>query len=78
VILVFDLDGTLIDSARDLAASIGELLESYGAQPLPLSEVIAWWGRARPFSFGAHSRARDCGRVSMMRWRGSSPSTIAG
>jgi phosphoglycolate phosphatase len=48
VILVFDLDGTLIDSARDLAASIGELLESYGAQPLPLSEVIAMVGEGAP------------------------------
>jgi phosphoglycolate phosphatase len=48
VILVFDLDGTLIDSARDLAASIGEMLESYGADPLPLSEVIAMVGEGAP------------------------------
>ena len=48
MILVFDLDGTLIDSARDLAESIGELLESYGARPLPLSEVIAMVGEGAP------------------------------
>ena len=48
MILVFDLDGTLIDSARDLAASIGEMLESYGADPLPLSEVIAMVGEGAP------------------------------
>jgi phosphoglycolate phosphatase len=48
VILVFDLDGTLIDSARDLAESIGELLESYGADALPLTEVIAMVGEGAP------------------------------
>lgn len=48
MILVFDLDGTLIDSARDLAESIGELLEGYGAEPLPLAEVIAMVGEGAP------------------------------
>jgi phosphoglycolate phosphatase len=48
VILVFDLDGTLIDSARDLAESIGELLEGYGADPLPLPEVVAMVGEGAP------------------------------
>jgi len=44
MIVVFDLDGTVIDSARDLAESIGELLESYGAPALPLDEVVAMVG----------------------------------
>src|SRR5688500_19511500 len=48
LILVFDLDGTLIDSARDLAESIGEMLESYGAEPLPLSEVVNMVGEGAP------------------------------
>lgn len=48
MILAFDLDGTLIDSARDLAESIGELLESYGAAPLPLGEVITMVGEGAP------------------------------
>jgi phosphoglycolate phosphatase len=48
VILVFDLDGTLIDSARDLAESIGEMLESYGAGPLPLAEVVTMVGEGAP------------------------------
>lgn len=48
MILVCDLDGTVIDSARDLAESIGELLESYGAEPLPLAEVITMVGEGAP------------------------------
>ena len=48
MILVFDLDGTLIDSARDLAESIGELLESYGAAPLPMEEVVTMVGEGAP------------------------------
>lgn len=48
VILVFDLDGTLIDSVRDLAESIGEMLEGYGAAPLPLSEVVDMVGEGAP------------------------------
>lgn len=40
MIIVFDLDGTLVDSARDISESISELVESYGAAPLPMSEVV--------------------------------------
>ena len=48
MILVFDLDGTLIDSARDLAESIGELLESYSVPPLPIEEVVTMVGEGAP------------------------------
>lgn len=48
MIIVCDLDGTLIDSARDLAESIGELLENYGSAPLPLAEVVAMVGEGAP------------------------------
>jgi phosphoglycolate phosphatase len=39
-LVVFDLDGTLIDSQRDLAESANRMLASYGADPLPV-EVVA-------------------------------------
>ncbi|HYB93352.1 MAG TPA: HAD hydrolase-like protein [Vicinamibacterales bacterium] len=48
MIIVFDLDGTLIDSARDLAASVGEMLESYGAAALPVDDVLEMVGDGAP------------------------------
>jgi phosphoglycolate phosphatase len=48
VILVFDLDGTLIDSARDIAESVSELVESYGAPPLAVQDVVSMVGDGAP------------------------------
>lgn len=39
-LIVFDLDGTLIDSRRDLAISINAMLTEFDRQPLP-EEIIA-------------------------------------
>ena len=39
-LIVFDLDGTLIDSRRDLTNSINAMLSEFGRQPLP-EEIIA-------------------------------------
>jgi phosphoglycolate phosphatase len=44
MLFVFDLDGTLIDSARDLAASASELVEGYGAPPLATDDVVQMIG----------------------------------
>src|SRR4051812_4677705 len=38
-LIVFDLDGTLIDSRRDLADSANALLEAHGAEPLPEERI---------------------------------------
>jgi phosphoglycolate phosphatase len=38
-LIVFDLDGTLIDSRRDIAESANALLESCGAAPLPEERI---------------------------------------
>jgi phosphoglycolate phosphatase len=43
-LIIFDLDGTLVDSRLDLANSTNELLESYGASPLPVDRVAGMVG----------------------------------
>lgn len=48
MIIVFDLDGTLIDSAKDIAASVSEMVESYGAPPLALADVVTMVGDGAP------------------------------
>ncbi len=37
--LLFDLDGTLIDSVPDIAAAVNELLGSYGIDSVPVEDV---------------------------------------
>jgi phosphoglycolate phosphatase len=46
--LVFDLDGTLVDSARDLAEAASELLDSYGGPPLDVATVVPMVGDGAP------------------------------
>jgi phosphoglycolate phosphatase len=38
-LLIFDLDGTLIDSAPDIALSVNAMLADFGAVPLPFATV---------------------------------------
>jgi phosphoglycolate phosphatase len=43
-LVVFDLDGTLVDSQLDLANSTNEMLEGYGASALPVARVAGFVG----------------------------------
>lgn len=42
--IVFDLDGTLVDSARDIAAAASELVEGLGGSPLDVATVVPMVG----------------------------------
>lgn len=44
IALVFDLDGTLVDSRRDLAAAVNRTRQDYGLAPLPVADIVALVG----------------------------------
>ena len=43
-LVVFDLDGTLVDSRHDIAAATNDMIRSFGGQPLPEPEIAAMVG----------------------------------
>jgi phosphoglycolate phosphatase len=43
-LVVFDLDGTLVDSKKDLALSVNAMREQMGLEPLPLDEIASYVG----------------------------------
>jgi phosphoglycolate phosphatase len=47
-LLIFDLDGTLIDSAPDLRAAVNEMLREHGRAPLSLPQVKRMIGDGVP------------------------------
>lgn len=47
-LIVFDLDGTLIDSRRDLADAANALIVEHGGQSLPVDEITAMVGEGAP------------------------------
>ena len=48
VIIAFDLDGTLIDSARDLGEAASEMVQGFGAPPLTVAQVVNMVGEGAP------------------------------
>ena len=57
--IIFDLDGTLVDSAPDLQAAANRMLASEGAAPLDLPTVISFIGNGLPKLVERSMRARD-------------------
>ena len=47
-VLIFDLDGTLIDSKADLALSVNAMLEHMGREPLPHDTIYSYVGDGAP------------------------------
>src|SRR6266498_1730045 len=43
-LIVFDLDGTLVDSSLDLATAVNALLQDFGGAPIPTVEVAGMVG----------------------------------
>lgn len=47
-LVLFDLDGTLIDSEKDLAASVNAMLRHFGRKELPLDVIDTYIGDGAP------------------------------
>ena len=71
MLIVFDLDGTLIDSVEDLAASANELATSLGGRALDLAQVATMVGDGaamlvRRALGGGGRRSGDAGRAGAL------------
>ena len=47
-LIVFDLDGTLIDSRQDLADATNQMIQELGGTPLPVDAVALMVGEGAP------------------------------
>jgi phosphoglycolate phosphatase len=65
--LIFDLDGTLIDSKLDLALSVNAALEEMGRPALPHEQVYGYVGQGAPMliqrALGAGANEEECQRA---------------
>lgn len=59
--LIFDLDGTLVDSAPDIHAGVSRLLEDEGIAPLPFATVRSFVGGGVPILITRVMRATGMG-----------------
>src|SRR5579863_4391953 len=64
--LIFDLDGTLIDSKLDLALSVNATLVELGQNPLPHERIFSYVGQGAPAliarALGGAASEADCQR----------------
>jgi phosphoglycolate phosphatase len=56
--VLFDLDGTLLDTAADIAQALNLALREYGIAAFPVSEVILMVGRGSPMLIERATAAR--------------------
>lgn len=67
-LMVFDLDGTLVDSVPDLAAAVNRLMRTRGLAPLALAQVAAMVGDGVRVllerAFAAHGRTPDAAALA--------------
>jgi phosphoglycolate phosphatase len=62
-LIVFDLDGTLIDSAADLAAAANAMLAELGCEPLSVPQVRRMIGDGVAMLVARALAARNCGQA---------------
>ncbi|HJY86224.1 MAG TPA: HAD-IA family hydrolase [Candidatus Acidoferrales bacterium] len=66
-VLIFDLDGTLIDSKLDLALSVNAALAELGRRPLPHEQIFGYVGQGAPMlirrALGDAASEEECRRA---------------
>ncbi len=77
-LIVFDLDGTLIDSRRDLADATNALIVELGGTALREEEVTAMVGEGAAVLVRRALAAAGLDRVPPSRSSGSSPTMTSG
>jgi phosphoglycolate phosphatase len=64
--LIFDLDGTLIDSKLDLVLAVNATLVEMGREPLPHEQILGYIGQGAPSliarALGGGATEEECGR----------------
>jgi N-acetyl-D-muramate 6-phosphate phosphatase len=68
--VLFDLDGTLADTAPDLAAALNEMMLADGREALPYEQIRPWvsWGALRLIRLG-YGEALEEPRIAELRTR---------
>ena len=61
-LVVFDLDGTLIDSRHDLADAANALIVEHGGLPLPVEVITSMVGEGAPLLVRRALKAAGLGR----------------
>lgn len=71
IAIVFDLDGTLVDSAPDIRAAANKMLEEQGRTPLDLPTIIRFIGNGLPKLVERVIDARELDMVDHSRLTGA-------
>ena len=70
-LVIFDLDGTLIDSKWDIALSVNHTLTSLSLEPLPIDTITSFVGKGvknlLTQALGEHARAKFDPAIKMFR-----------
>lgn len=62
-LIIYDLDGTLVDTERDIATAVNAMLAGLGAAPRPQPEIRGFVGRGLRELVAATLNTQDPGRI---------------
>lgn len=69
-VIVFDLDGTLVDSAKDIAGAVNRTRESLGLEKLPVADIVPMTGNGLTMLMTRALKDSGCDvEEGVRRWR---------